>query len=735
MYRSSPSTCTATKLSDRNQYPYFFRTVPSDNSPAQIFYELATKFGWYYVAIIYSDCIQGRSMKAAFMKLLTREFCVRIAEHVKHEDDSDKYRNIISTILHLKIRIVYLFLGRGDCEVFLKAAEYFNSMLRKLTFIIGPSCGTLLIIPSTLESYVNGLVTIGITNPLTKGFAKYFQSLNPGNTKHTQIENYFKAYWVGLYGCTSANESSPCNTQPNDKYNHLAPVRPVIEAVYAIANSLRRALKKKCKSNSPCYNNLSRQDINELRETINKNMLPVDGEGYVTPRITKDGDVTSDYHIYQFQSGAENVFVTVGEWNYRNYNLLGSGLHLTPGFHLPNSTCSVQCGNHEIVQHHDACPGVCWKCKKCEESMILSNNTCIACNLGYKANSRRDTCLKLPINKYINITDMLSIVVIAFSSVCLIAASIILFVYLHNYDTPIIKATSRELALFSLGGLVLMFMTPVFIVLGPSVVICCLQKIMFGLSLTCCYAPLMLKTNRIYRIFMSSQKFKLKKLTLVSTTSLFLLIFGMIGVQLVMGIFWIMTDLPMTLISYPKGEIYAIEQCHVTEVPGALNILFPVTLMIASTFWAFKTRNLPEEFSEIKSIGATMYITLFSGTCALALIAILKQTAINIDYYIICFTYQLVAVVTLIGQYAMKVKILYWDVVVDETIPKADCPMTGFAAVIKNPSLSPRLSATNLPEDLRALNLQSRRGTGSSVASSKRLASPKLKRFSIDFPH
>ena len=78
-----------------------------------------------------------------------------------------------------------------------------------------------------------------------------------------------------------------------------------------------------------------------------------------------------------------------------------------------------------------------------------------------------------------------------------------------------------------------------------------------------------------------------------------------------------------------------------------------------------------------------MYITLFTGTCALALTFLFagigKEEFVFSEIYVLCFTYQCIVVVTLIGQYAMKVKIIYSNPDFD-----AETDVTDFSQVTIN---------------------------------------------------
>ena len=80
----------------------------------------------------------------------------------------------------------------------------------------------------------------------------FTQALNPSNVNDRDIQWYFRTYWQTLYKCPTWNLSSSCNTQCNNKYNRLTPVRPVLNAVYAVANGLRISLQNICHNVSEC---------------------------------------------------------------------------------------------------------------------------------------------------------------------------------------------------------------------------------------------------------------------------------------------------------------------------------------------------------------------------------------------------------------------------------------------------------------------------------------------------
>ena len=209
-------------------------------------------------------------------------------------------------------------------------------------------------------------------------------------------------------------------------------------------------------------------------------------------------------------------------------------------------------------------------------------------------------------------------------------------------------------------------------------------------------------------------------------------------------------DRPLQQISYPPDKDYSLDSCRGSVVAGSMTFIVPTTLMIASTFWAFKTRNLPERYSEIKSIGATMYITVFVGGCAIALALLLKDQVSHIGDYIIGFAYQFIAFITLVGQYAMKVKSLYNDppdVGSDEDRNRAASASQVTTIRTTSPPtqvsekrncdtkdenkgrVTRSIASLTLEEELDRYEVSIRKNT---ILSNKYSSSPKLKRFSID---
>ena len=681
---------TSSKLSNHRQYPYFSRTIPADYISAKVFVDIAKIYNWEYVSVLYTDNEDGTSLKIQFEEQMNNNgLCIKADIALAETTTKDKYKEKLIEGLNIeKTNVIFLFLSPKGCYSLFEAArnisDSYKNKLRNKQLVLSSNCGTMIPIDDGITQYFDNLLTIQPVSNIPKGFEAYVKSGANGKSRDIELRRYWRQY----QGCDATD--ALCKLNNHTKFNRHVAITPMVNALERGLKAMKLSIAKYCSQ----YHNTS-EKLTECKETLpyaketSEKLKKYTAEFAVNGQnifdehkhemFTNDS-TTGDFDIFKFVKPNDSYeFQKIGYWSYKKW--LAGKSHLTINFTSNESICTPPCPSN-MVKEYSLNSKCCWSCKLCPVDNIIVNNTCTGCKEGSKANDEQSQCTKLPVYQ-MDPLHWLSIVIIVVSIMGFLLAFFILVVYLKNYSCKIIKASSRELALCSLGGLVLMLLTPLSFIQKPSEPICGVQKIIFGLSLTLCYAPLVLKTNRIHRIFVSSQKFKLKRLVLVSITSQFLLIAGMVGIQTVMGIFWILTDSPAIITVYPVNQDYGMIKCQQTGQGVILNIIYPASLMIASTFWAFKTRHLPESFSEIKSIGVTMYITLFTGTCALALTFLFagigKEEFVFSEIYVLCFTYQCIVVVTLIGQYAMKVKIIYSNPDFD-----AETDVTDFSQVTIN---------------------------------------------------
>lgn len=83
---------------------------------------------------------------------------------------------------------------------------------------------------------------------------------------------------------------------------------------------------------------------------------------------------------------------------------------------------------------------------------------------------------------------------------------------------------------------------------------------------------------------------------------------GLVGVQLVGVVAWLLVEFPATKEVYPY-RLVAVLTCGISNVSLILSLGYNMVLILLCTVYAFKTRKIPENFNEAKYIGFTMYST------------------------------------------------------------------------------------------------------------------------------
>ena len=175
-----------------------------------------------------------------------------------------------------------------------------------------------------------------------------------------------------------------------------------------------------------------------------------------------------------------------------------------------------------------------------------------------------------------------------------------------------------------------------------------------GITFLTCYAPLFLKINRIYGIFLPAQT-SVARPALVSLKSLLLCSFGIVAGQFLLSGVWFVSKMPNSdfVLSRNRSYIILIES---NPFLMFLNLVLSVIFMISSTVLAFKTRNMPKNYNESKYIGITFYVTC--ATWALFFPGYFFASPGNIDFwmkYIVCV---LIGYITLLDLFGPKENLL-----------------------------------------------------------------------------
>ena len=216
--------------------------------------------------------------------------------------------------------------------------------------------------------------------------------------------------------------------------------------------------------------------------------------------------------------------------------------------------------------------------------------------------------------------------------------------------------------------------------MDPTKIRCGLRRFIFGISLTACYTPLMLKTNRIYRLF-TAARVMVSMPPLVSPSSQIAICFGLLALQLFVCIMWVVGTPPVISRLVVYDEMVA-DLCGANIVTIMVNILPCFCMMATSTVYAFKSRKFPKNYNEASIIGVTMYISFVLWALFIPFLLLVKAQSSNpfAQTYVIANFTNIIGLVTLCGLFGPKIRRLF---TADET---------AIQATFNNPNVSKECS-------------------------------------------
>ena len=204
--------------------------------------------------------------------------------------------------------------------------------------------------------------------------------------------------------------------------------------------------------------------------------------------------------------------------------------------------------------------------------------------------------------------DTGSIVVAALACVGLLFTAWVTAIFIRSHNTPVVKASTRELSYILLLGIALAFSCNFLLVSKPAPVFCYLLRIVPGLSFSLMYGALVTRTNRIARILEGSKRIMTKKPRFMSATAQVVITGIIIGIECVIISVMLVIEPADSKLDYSVPKRVRLV-CNTSTLGIIVPLGFDLFLIFMCTLYAVKTRNLPENFNEAKFIGFTMYTT------------------------------------------------------------------------------------------------------------------------------
>ncbi|XP_041850820.1 extracellular calcium-sensing receptor-like [Melanotaenia boesemani] len=611
------ATCAC--LSDKQQYPNFFRTIPSDRFQADVLAKLVKQFGWTWIGAVRSDSDYGNNGMASFLKAAYREgICVEYSEAFYRNDPQSKIQKVADAIRRSTAKVVVAFAATGDMKVLLEELARDppppHHWIGSESWIADPQL--------LRFSFCVGAIGVGIPGSVIPGLRDFLMDLSPSEVAASPTLTEF---WEDAFNCTleksAAAVKKDCdgtediNTlkHPYTDTSQLRITNMVYKAVYAIAHAIHNAVCERTNFTTQCNKHTrleSRQILTELKK------VNFSRNGYVVS-FDANGDPPALYELINWQKNKSGVIelVTVGFYDAsmpigQEFRIIRNLTWMDGGMQVPVSVCTDRClpGTRKVLQKGK--PICCYDCKPCPEgeiSNVTDSPDCFPCPREFWPNAEKNTCFPKPV-EFLSFDEVLSIILAVFSVGGACLAIITAAVFFHHRTTPIVRANNSELSFLLLFSLTLCFLCSLTFIGEPSDWSCMLRHIAFGITFVLCISCVLGKTivvlmafkatlpgNNMIKWFGPLQQ----RMTVVSFTF----------IQVLICTIWLAVSPPFPVKNLTTYREKIILECALGSAVGFWAVLGYIGLLAFFCFvLAVLARKLPDNFNEAKLITFSMLI-------------------------------------------------------------------------------------------------------------------------------
>ncbi|XP_063302501.1 extracellular calcium-sensing receptor-like [Pelobates fuscus] len=614
---------TSPVLSNRNQFPSFFRTIPSDEFQARGLAQLVTYFGWSWIGLLAIDNDYGQlGIQVIKQELLMSGACVAFLENILSKHPNRNALQIVKTIRESTANVIvvisYAFALLPVLEELLK-----QNVSGKLWVASEAWSTSNLLSNKRFQQILAGTIGFAVHSGKMLGFTEYLTSFNPLKYPDDDFvkfiwEQIFLCKWFvninnGTTRCTGGEKLESSLTKPEFRLSFN-----VYTCVYTFAWALKSLLQ--CKPGAgpfhdgECANISSFQPWQLLHYVKNTNFQADDNTRIF---FNDKGDPPAIYDIVNWQLGAtENLEqVVVGMYNAsapRGTTLILDSTSIkwnTGDLQVPYSKCSPSCPSGFQKVTIPGKPSCCYDCAHCPQGKI-SNQTdaveCQQCSWDMCPNQKQDRCLPRT-TEFLSYKDPMGV---SLAAIALFSSTIpvyILMVFFRHRTTPIVRANNWSLSCLLLVCLSFCFLCALAFIGYPQPEMCLLRQVTFGMVFALCISCVLAKTITVAIAFKATRPgSRLRKWSgiNVSYSAMGICVF----VQLCICVLWLSHSPP-----FPEYDTQTLSRVIIVSCnEGSSGVFFWIMLgylglLAAISFiFAFLVRHLPDSFNEAKFITFSM---------------------------------------------------------------------------------------------------------------------------------
>ncbi|XP_073479810.1 extracellular calcium-sensing receptor-like [Aquarana catesbeiana] len=625
---------TSSLLSDRTQFPSFFRTVPSDTFQSKGLAQLILHFAWTWVGLVaFGNDYGQQGVQVVKKELLKAGACVAFTEFIVANSEDRNIPHVTRVINESTANVVLVF--ASDLFFVLLVEEMLKKNVNGKIFVASEAWSTSTILGvGKYSSLLVGSIGFAFYSSVIPGFKEFVTDIHPLPLKSPE-KSLNQIFWEKTFGCRFLDQMSLTQSWNNSTklctgFENLSTVDNVYTdmsnlrgsfSIYTSVQVIAKALHdmSTCqKSKGPFYNR-NCADIWDFKPWQLKHYIQNVHVKLKNGRevfFDKNGDLPAVYDIVNWQLGSDGIIKKVKVGSYDTSVTDGDTFTInisaitwpTEKEQMPKSICSESCspGFRRVVRRGK--PVCCFECVLCpygEFSNRTDSDDCYKCPWNLWPNAKRTKCLPKKI-EYLSYERQLGGSLSAAGVSSSLITIFILCLFFRHRHTPIVKANNYSLSCILLMSISLCFLCSLNFIGYPQTLTCLMRQAIFGMVFTVCISTVLAKTIMVVFAFMATKpNSRLRRWT--SPKVSYVIIFMCSVMQLLLCVLWLTRDPPYFAYNIQTQPEIIIAECSEGSPSAFWSILGYLGLLSSVSFIvAFLARTLPDSFNEAKFITFSM---------------------------------------------------------------------------------------------------------------------------------
>ncbi|XP_034368043.1 vomeronasal type-2 receptor 26-like [Arvicanthis niloticus] len=587
--------------------------------------QLLLYFSWVWVGLVISDDMKGE----LFLGDITEEMknhglCVAFAQKVP---DIPTKNTVNKKLLFERFTLTCVIVAFGDSYSLLRFVDNIigYTFFRNVWITTSDWDLTMFTYYQNNTLFTFGGLSFSLHVDDILGFKDFLESVQPRKYPH---DIFIQEVWSILFKCpyiyqnrvvehSQCEQNGSLSTCPFYEWDmntsHYS--YKVHAAVHAIAQALHEELSLRVEGDS--------HDKSVLQAPLPWKLHPFLQKGQLG-RSTNEGNVVNktvsatklDILNYQSLPSGTEAQVKVGEFVFESHSVqhlsLNDKLINWGKYHkeTPVSVCSHSCPLGFRKAPVEGKPFCCFDCLPCSDGEIANEtdmDQCIKCPEDQYPNKQRNQCLP-KVTTFLSHDDTLGAVLVSVAISLAAFSAMILGLFIHYRDTPIVRANNRNLSYLLLVSLMLCFLCSLIFIGQPNTVTCVLRQVIFGVVFSVAVSAVLAKTFIVVVAFKAIKPGSNLRMWMVTRLSNAIVCCGSI-IQVCICAVWLGTYPPFPDVDMESEFGQIILLCNEGStlafycVLGYLGFLSSLSLLIA-----FLARRLPDTFNEAKTITFSMLV-------------------------------------------------------------------------------------------------------------------------------